>query len=80
MPELTASGIDPSLETLRKIEHEEANTWAKAPRSTCAQLAYDYIGIYPNPIRENWEEDQRILDHDVIPFIGDMTPVVSRET
>ena len=61
MPELTASGIDPSLETLRKIEQEEANTRAKAPHRTFAQLADDFIGIYPKPNRENWEEHQRIL-------------------
>ena len=57
MPDLAASGIDPSPETLRKIEQEVANACAKAPRRTFAQLAGDFIGIYPKLNRKNWGED-----------------------
>ncbi len=57
MPELAASGIDPSPETLRKIEQEVASARAKALCRTFAQLAGDVIGIYPKPSKKNWEKD-----------------------
>jgi integrase len=70
--ELAASGIDPFLETLRKIEQEEADAAAKAARKTFSQLADDYIEIYSKPKKKSWKEDQRILTNDVVPLIGDM--------
>ncbi len=57
MPELAAFGIDPSPETLRKIEQEVASARAKALCRTFAQLAGDVIGIYPKLSKKNWEKD-----------------------
>ena len=67
-----SEGIDPFLETKRKVDQEEADAAAKAARKTFSQLADDYIEIYSKPKKKSWKEDQRILNNDVIPLIGDM--------
>lgn len=58
--EKVAAGEDPAGDRV-KANAERRN----AP--TVAQLAEEYIEKYARPRKRSWEEDQRVLDHDVLP-------------
>lgn len=67
-----SEGIDPFLETKRKVDQEEADALAKAARKTFAQLADDYMELHSKPHKDSWKRDQEILDRDVLPRLGAM--------
>lgn len=52
----TALGKDPATE-------KQVNRGAP----TFGELARDYIEMYAKPHKRSWEEDQRMLDHDLLP-------------
>ena len=75
-----SEGIDPFLETKRKVDQEEADALAKAARKTFAQLADDYMELYSKPHKDSWKRDQEILDRDVLPRLGAMPLEEIRKT
>jgi len=56
-------GIDPAAE---KLEAELAEKEA----DTVNQLAAEYLEKWAKPRKRSWEEDQRILEKDILPTIG----------
>ena len=75
-----SEGIDPFLETKRKVGQEEADALAKAARKTFTQLADDYMELYSKPHKDSWKRDQEILDRDVLPRLGAMPLEEIRKT
>ena len=67
-----SEGIDPFLETKRKVQQEEADALAKAARKTFAQLADDYIELYGKPHLNTVDKMIGMLERDVYPVIGAM--------
>jgi len=65
-------GIDLFEQEAEKATRKHQEAQEKAARKTFSQLADDYIEIYSKPKKKSWKEDQRILNNDVIPLIGDM--------
>ena len=65
-------GNNPFLIARDRAQQQDADALAKAARKTFAQLSDDYIEIYSKPNKKSWKEDQRILNNDVVPLIGDM--------
>ena len=75
-----SKGIDPFLETKRRVEQEKADALAKAARKTFTQLAEDYMELYSKPHKDSWKRDQEILDRDVLPRLGAMPLEEIRKT
>ena len=55
--------IDPAIEKLEADQAEKA-------ADTITELAAEYIEKWAKPRKRSWKEDQRILNHDIIPAWG----------
>lgn len=66
----SADGIDPVLEKKRKKEIRIAEEAARLQASTVSELCTDYLEKYAQNFKKSWEEDQRILNREVVPYWG----------
>jgi len=72
--DLIDKGIDP-IEHQKELEHKEEEEQQRlekaakkeAQKLTVGSLADEYLEKWSKPRKRSWKEDQRILDHDILP-------------